>query len=222
MKKNKDNLLVSVVIPVYNGEKTLNQCLNSVLNQDYDNYEVVLVNNNSTDRTLEIIKEFQRKDKRKRIMYLFEPKIGRGAARNAGEKKASGRIILMTDSDCIVPKNWISEMTETIIKKNQAAVQGIKKAKIYNDWTKHIEQEEEKRINEGIIGQRNFFLDTANFAIKKSVLEDIGHTNPNLACNEDTELINQMKIKGHKVYFKKFSVLHYHPDTALKVFEKFL
>ena len=62
---------ISVIIPVYNGEKTLRQCLNSVLNQTYGNYEIIIVNNNSTDKTKEIIKEFQLKNTfSKRRTYL--------------------------------------------------------------------------------------------------------------------------------------------------------
>ena len=66
----------SVIIPVYNGEKTLKQCLDSVLNQTYKNYEVIVVDNNSTDKTKEIIKDFQKKNEkvRKNARRLVESK----------------------------------------------------------------------------------------------------------------------------------------------------
>lgn len=77
---------VSVIIPVYNGEKTLARCLNSVLNQTHSNYEVIVVDNNSTDKTKEIINKFKEEDSK--IRYAFEPYRSRGAARNKGIETA--------------------------------------------------------------------------------------------------------------------------------------
>jgi len=139
-----ENPKVSVIIPVYNGEKTLRQCLESVLNQTYNNYEVIIVDNNSTDKTKDIIQESC--NKKNKVRYFFESKNSRGAARCRGEINSQGDIILMTDSDCIVPKNWIEEMIEPIVKNGQTAVQGVKKAVKINYWTKH--KRKSKKISE--------------------------------------------------------------------------
>ncbi len=213
------NPKVSVIIPVYNGEKTLSQCLASVLSQSYRNYEVILVDNNSTDKTKSIIKEFQKENKK--VVYLFEKERKRGAARNTGEKKAKGEIILMTDSDCIVPKNWIKEMIKLIIENKCIAVGGIKKPIKLNYWTKNIQEESERINKERLKDNKIGLLDTANFAIKKSVLKKIGYTNPGLFSGNDIELMSRLKAKGYPICFQKFSVLHYHPDTFLKVFKKY-
>lgn len=138
------NPKVSVIIPTYNAERTLRQCLDSVMNQTYKNYEVIVVDNGSVDKTKEVIGEFQKKDGR--IKYLFEARRGRGAARYAGEINAKGSVILTTDSDCIVPKNWIKEMIKPIIKNRQKAVQGTIKSKVINYWTKHIQRELDERV----------------------------------------------------------------------------
>lgn len=212
------NPKVSVIIPVYNGEKTLKQCLISVLKQTYKNYEVIVVDDNSTDKTKEIIKDFQKRNKR--IRYLFESKRARGAARLKGGKNARGSIALMTDSDCIVPKNWVKEIIEPIITKGQAAVQGIKKPTKVNYWTKKIQEEEEKLINMRIKDKKIGLLDTANFALKKEIFKEIGYTNPNLVYGEDTDLEIRLRKKGYLIDFKKIYVSHHHPDTALKIFKK--
>ncbi|MFX0134838.1 MAG: glycosyltransferase [Candidatus Hodarchaeota archaeon] len=214
MKKPK----ISVVIPVYNREKILRQCLNSVLNQTYNNYEVIVVDNNSTDNTKKIIKKFQKKNKK--IKYLFESKRGTAAARYKGEINSRGDIILMTDSDCIVPKNWIEEMIEPIVKNRAIAVQGLKKAIFLNYWTRNIEKEERRLVTERLKDKKVGLLDTANFAIKKSVLKKAGYTNPDVCSVNDTELDTRLKIKGYEIYFKEVKVLHHHPDTALSVFKK--
>jgi glycosyltransferase involved in cell wall biosynthesis len=221
MKKNPK---ISVIIPVYNGEKTLKQCLDSVLNQNYKNYEVIVVDNNSTDRTKEIIKEFQKKEKgkNKKIKYLFESKQGRGAARYKGEINSKGEIILMTDSDCIVPKNWVQEIIEPIIKDKQIAVQGTIKPIFTNYWSDHIQKEIDEQIIKKKKEEKIEKIMTGNFAIKKDILKKIGYTNPNLIYNEDTDLEIRFKIKKYPISFKKYSVLHNHPNTAIIVFKKFL
>jgi len=135
---------VSIIIPVYNGEKTLRQCLNSVLNQTYENYEVIVVDNNSTDKTKDIIKEFQ--DKSRKMKYLFEPQRGRGAARNTGERTAKGNIVLMTDSDCIVPNDWIRHMIKPIINEGYDAVQGFESSATKDFWSRHQQLRSEEKF----------------------------------------------------------------------------
>lgn len=215
----KSNPKVSIVIPCYNSEKTLKQCLNSVLNQSYKNYEIILVDNNSTDKTKKIIFKF--KEKNKRIKYLFEKKIARGAARNFGEKNAKGEIILMTDSDCIVPKNWIQEMIKPIVEENTVAVQGFKEPVLRNYWTENIHNEKQKIINLRLKDKKVGLLDTANFAIKKDILEKVGYSNSDIFRGNDTELEVRMKKKGILLKFISFSVKHFHPDAFKKVVKKY-
>ena len=119
------NPKISIIIPIYNREKTLKPCISSILSQSYKNFELILVDNNSTDSTKEIIQEFQKKDKR--IISLLEKEQGIGVARNTGEKHAKGKAILMTDSDCILPRDWIREMTLPLLNKECDGVQGFEK-----------------------------------------------------------------------------------------------
>jgi len=213
------NPKISIIIPVYNREKTLKECLDSVLNQTYQDYEVILVDNNSTDKTKEIIQEFQKKDKR--VKYLFEVKKGAAAARYKGEINAKGEIILMTDSDCIVPYNWVEEMIEPIIKNKAVAVQGLKKAAKINYWTEYLVEEERRRFMERLKDNKVGMLDTANFAIKRDILKKIGYTNPAFYMVNDTELETRLKIKGYNIYFKPFEVKHQYVDNSLDAFKKF-
>ena len=211
------NQKVSVIIPVYNGEKTLRKCLSSVLDQTYKNYEIIIINNNSTDKTKEIITNFHNK----KIRYIFEHYKSRGAARNTGEKAAKGSIILMTDSDCIVPKDWIEKIIQPIINENYDAVQGSEESITNDFWNKEIHKQILKDMEEKtdtVIGK----IDTKNFAIHKDALKHVGFTSRKYSILIDTELSirsqqNNLKLK----YIDDIKVKHFHADSFKGIIKKY-
>jgi len=210
---------ISVIIPVYNGEKTLKQCLGSVLSQSYKNYEVIVVNNNSTDKTKEIIKSFQKRNKDKKVKYLFEQQKGRGAARNTGEIMAEGKIILMTDTDCIVPKDWIKNMVKAI--EGHDAVQGFEKNIENNFWSRYRQINSKKKCEKEEIKNPIGRIDTKNFAIKKDVLKKIGFTSRKYISGNDTDLsIKLVKNKLKVKFLKDIKVKHFHPNSLKKIMKK--
>ena len=96
-EKEVENPLISIIVPVYNVEKYLRQCLESLINQTYKNIEIICINNGSTDKSSEILVEFAQKDSR--IKIITQEKSGVSAARNSGLKIASGDYIMFVDSD---------------------------------------------------------------------------------------------------------------------------
>ena len=82
---------VSVIIPVYNDEKYLMDCVNSVLNQTYQNLEVILINDGSTDRSAALCEQLRAQDSRVRVLH--KPNGGVGDSRNAGLAMATGELI---------------------------------------------------------------------------------------------------------------------------------
>ena len=102
------NPLVSIVIPIYNRANTLHYCINSVLSQDYVNWELLLVDDGSTDRSSEICKEYTEKDER--IRYFYQENKGAGPARNYGLKEAKGAWITFVDSDDAIMSNHLSQI----------------------------------------------------------------------------------------------------------------
>ena len=95
--KGRMNDLISVIVPVYNTEKYLRQCIESILNQSYRNIELLLINDGSTDSSAEICREYLHKDKR---CYYFEKENGGlSDARNYGIERAAGEYITFIDSD---------------------------------------------------------------------------------------------------------------------------
>ena len=100
--------LVSVVIPVYNVEKYLNQCIESVLTQKYSNLEVLLIDDGSTDMSAEICDYYGTADSRVRCFH--KPNGGQGSARNVGIKEAKGKYIYFLDSDDYIDEALFSSV----------------------------------------------------------------------------------------------------------------
>lgn len=88
---------ISIIVPVYNTERYLHKCIDSILNQTYESFELILVDDGSTDHSLNICKEYEEKDKR--IKVLHKENGGQGSARNLGIDKAEGEYIGFVDSD---------------------------------------------------------------------------------------------------------------------------
>ena len=100
--------LVSIIIPVYNTEKYLEECLDSVCSQTYKNLEIILINDGSTDNSEEICQKFKDMDQRIQIYTCFNS--GPAFARNLGLSKAHGEYIMFVDSD-----DWIlPELVDTL------------------------------------------------------------------------------------------------------------
>lgn len=111
---SKSDPQVSIVIPAFNEEKYIENSLFSLLRSEQKtkiNYEVILVNNNSTDKTVQIAKKFKAGMD---LRIINEKKQGRGAARARGFEKARGEIILSADSDTIFYPGWIETLAGSI------------------------------------------------------------------------------------------------------------
>ena len=111
---------VSVVLPVYNSEKYLTKCLESVMNQTLKNIEIICVNDGSTDKSLEILRKFSEKDKR--FIILDEPNSGAGISRKKGIDISKGEYIFLADSDDILEKDLLKSTYENGIHNNSDLV----------------------------------------------------------------------------------------------------
>jgi glycosyltransferase involved in cell wall biosynthesis len=108
----------SVIIPVYNGEKTLPATLASLARLEDPNFEVILVDDGSTDRSAELIRRHGFK-----LVRLRENR-GAGTARNVGARVAEGDILAFTDADCIVPPDWLARIRRMLAEHDVIAVSG--------------------------------------------------------------------------------------------------
>ena len=113
--------LITVVIPVYNAEKYLRRCVSSVCNQTFQNIEVLLINDGSTDNSGEICEQIANEDIR--IKVFHQQNSGSSIARNAGLDKASGNIIAFVDSDDHIDPSMFEKMYNLMHSNNLEIVE---------------------------------------------------------------------------------------------------
>lgn len=106
------NCKISVIIPIYNVENYLGECLNSVINQTYKNIEIICVDDGSTDSSLEILNEYRLKDSR--IKIISQQNTGQGYARYVGLKNSTGDFVFFMDGDDFLELNALSTLYENI------------------------------------------------------------------------------------------------------------
>ena len=110
----------SVIVPVYNVEKYINECLSSLINQTYKNIEIVVINDGSSDNSLSLIEEYSRIDDRIRV--IDQKNMGLGYTRNVGIDNAVGDYILFVDSDDYISLNTCEEIEAVLSYNNEVDI----------------------------------------------------------------------------------------------------
>lgn len=207
---------VSVIVPVYNGEKDIANCLKALINQNYpkENYEIIVVNDGSTDNTSKVVKKF------KKVKLIQQEHKGPASARNLGAKYAKGEILLFTDSDCIPDKNWIKNMVEPFKDKAIVGVSGTYKTLNKENLIARFVGYEIEERHEKLEKEREIdFIGTYSAGYRRDVFLKFGgfdETFP-IASGEDPELSFRISKAGFKMIFQpKAFVYHKHPDTLPK------
>lgn len=189
--KNPENPLVSVVIPAFNEEKFIERTLNSLMNQDFKDFELIVVDNNSQDRTAQIAEGFGAK-------VVFEPNEGVGYSRQAGFSAAEAPIIATTDADTIVPPNWLSKILKEFDGDPELVAFGgfhslyngpflarfAVRYLIFIPWIFD-------RIFSG-----GWTLSGANLAVRKKAFLQTGGFNTKLKLSEDADLSQRLRGVG--------------------------
>lgn len=122
--------LISVIVPVYNVEKYIDKCINSIINQTYKNLEIILVDDGSPDNCGNICDEYSKKDNR--IIVIHKENGGVSSARNIGIKNAKGKWITFVDSDDWIENDYVEKLSKIGIQ-NKAEVVLCGYNRIYNN-----------------------------------------------------------------------------------------
>src|SRR6478672_10157769 len=178
--------LISVIIPVFNGEKTIYETVQSVLNQTFKNIEVIIINDGSQDKTLKIVESIQ--DNRLKIFSYAN--AGLAASRNRGINLASGEYISFIDADDL----WVPDKLEAQLK----ALQTNPEAVIAYSWTDYID-EDGKFLYPGshvtLSGNvykdlllNNFLESGSNVLVRQQAFKEFGYFDESLTAAEDWEM----------------------------------
>lgn len=185
---------VSIVIPVYNGENYIKQAIDSALNQTYNNIEIIVVNDGSTDNTEKIVLEYGNK-----LKYYKKENGGVSTALNLGIEKMAGDYFSWLSHDDLYEKNKISMQIDEIRNYDQKVIlfsnylvvdaNGTTKNTIrlnHNELIKH----QEKAVLNGMING-------ITLLIPKEAFMDCGNFKPELKCTQDYDLWFRMLLKGY-------------------------
>lgn len=223
-----DNL-VSIVIPVYNSQKYLNACVDSIINQTYSNLEIILVDDGSTDESGMICDEYAKKDKRVKVIH--KKNGGNGDARNVGYKQATGEWLVMVDNDDLLHLQQIDILLKIACERNADIVVGNYRPITDEEIPEnnHIEDDVFDRIevlsdqhlyDEEFIKKHSMILTVPWSKIwKKSLYEDILF--PKKSKHDDTWTTWKAYEKAETVVFVD-EVLHYwrnNPKSFGRVFD---
>lgn len=188
---------ISVIVPVYNAEKYLKRCLDSIINQTYKNLEIILINDGSNDSSLEICKEYEKKDKR--IFVYNQKNKGISYTRNRGIELSSGKYISFVDSDDVISLRMYEILHNLIIKEN------VKIAECkYINFNKKCEFKENNNYNVYFdldILKENLKENISNFLWNKLILKElfVGVKFKENIIFEDQDVIYKLLEKTNKV-----------------------
>jgi len=173
---------ISVVIPAYNEEKYLPACLASLKQQTFKDFEVIVVDNNSTDKTARIAKSFGAK-------VVEEKRQGIAFARDRGFSIARGEIITRTDADTILPINWLLQIIQIFHHNPQTA--GVAGTTIYSDLSPFFTTIFQYCSNSWFYLHRilagHYQFAGSNFAVRRNIIMRISPCTTNLFLHEDMD-----------------------------------
>ena len=204
----KKNTKVSICIPVYNGEKTIQQTIDSVLNQTYKNIEVVICDNQSTDNTVEIIKS--NTDSRI-FFYQNEENVGMAGNWNECLKRATGDYIHFLCADDYILPDCIGKKTK-VLDSNPKVIMVSSATDIVNENDKLVMRRIRQRHNVILDGYKlakkslhrgNLFGEPSNIMFRKSALEKSGVFSLNSYYTTDWELWVKLAVLGKVAYLKE-------------------
>lgn len=193
VNSNNRNPKISVIVPVYNVEEFLKQCLDSLINQSYKNIEIVVVNDKSPDNSQQIIDDYKNKDNRI-ISIIHKVNKGLGGARNTGIENATGDYIGFLDSDDWLKTNTFEKLVEEINSSNSDVIKygRIEKfidyetyfspklnKKYTNGWNELIDSDKSKvftPVCSGSIYKTNLLKENKILFPEKLLFEDFSFT----------------------------------------------
>lgn len=207
----------SVIIPCYNAASHIKDLFESLRNQTLpqNEFEVIVVDDGSQDKTASLVRKYP-------FIYLFQKNQGAGSARNFGVQKSQGQILLFTDSDCIVPRDWVGKHT-LVQERNEKIgiiVGGVKKPKekslvawadFFSSWFNAHENLDRHLVKD--------YSPSVNASLKKEIFKKVGGFSRKKLTGEDVDFCFRAQKLGVKILFDP-SLSLWHKSPKFKGFLK--
>ena len=197
----------SIVIPLYNKEKYILDALQSVLNQTFENYEVIVVEDASTDKSQEVISTLKSE---KVTVIKHDTNKGLSASRNTGIKNAKSNYIAFLDADDFWKDNYLEELFLLINSYPKAKLFATNYEELYQNDTILLPSNNSKNLEEKTIIHNFFEISLAqplycpsSFCVEKSVFETIGFYNESIRFGEDVDFNIRANLSYQLAYTKK-------------------
>lgn len=208
--KQKSEIEVSIIIPVYNDVDGLTTTVESFLDQDATAYEVVIVDNNSTDNTRETARELARSNDC--VKFFIEDEIQSSyAARNKGIDVASGRIIAFVDADMWVESDYVSRirdvMSEQYLWYMGCNVEMVQANGVIGRYRKATGFQ----IGEYI--RNHHYTPTGCLVVRRQLFTDVGRFNSNMISSGDLEFGRRVHRAGYEIHYEP-NITLYHPTRS--------
>lgn len=203
--------MVSVVICAYNAERTMRQCLKSLRDLKYSNYEVIIVDDGSRDRTAQIAMDFPE------FRLIRQPNKGLSAARNVGLYAARGEIVAYTDSDCVVDPDWLTLMMRAMVEGGFDGCGGPNYAPPEKGWVEACVAVAPGAPSHVLVGaDRAEHLAGCNMVFGKAALLDVGGFDPQFtSAGDDVDICWRMLEADYRLgYCPAAFVWHFRRNTA--------
>jgi len=201
---------ISVVVSCYNKREIIGECIRSILNQNYENYELIVVDDGSTDGSIEAIKKFN--SIQMKVIQIRHK--GVSAAKNTGIKHARGSIVLFIDGDCILDKEGLRELSKSFSSPEIGCVGGrLLAINSQNLIAKTVEL-----MQNGVERKWPF---GANVAYRREALEKIGGFDEHMEAGEDVDLfLRAVKLGFCYIFNPNLTAKTFNPSSLSALFKQ--
>ena len=179
---------ISFIIPVLNGERDIEACLDSITENMAPQDEIILVDNGSTDNTIEIASEYAQ------LTVLQHPECTIAGLRNRGAEKAGGDIFAFIDADCVVCPGWRQAVVSILARGNVHATGSISVLPEKPSWVEKVWLSERTRTERKVN-----YIPSANFIVPREVFEVVHGFDETLVTDEDSDIGTRINQRGYTI-----------------------
>jgi O-antigen biosynthesis protein len=208
--------MVSVVVCSYNGARTLEGCLDSLMRLNYPDYEVILIDDGSQDATPEIARRFPQ------VRTIQQDNQGLSAARNVGARAARGEILAYTDDDCVADEDWLLYLVRAMLDQDVVALGGPNITPRDDGWVAHCVAASPGNPSHVMLDDRRAeHVPGCNMVVRRDVLLDLGGFDPQYrAAGDDVDVCWRLLDAGYDIGFAPGALVWHHRRCTVRAYLK--